>query len=96
MQVIKFDFADDDGADEEDDGAYESIGECQIILSELIGAAGQMLTKELRIKKSGEQCGILIVRAEAIKESNHLVRFRAYGKNLKVKTGLFGAFATWF
>ena len=38
----------------------------------------------------------MIVRAEAVKESNHLVMYRAFGKNLKIKSGCCTAFTSWF
>jgi hypothetical protein len=65
-------------------------------LSELISSAGQMLSKELYIVKANQMCGIVIIRAEAVKESNHLCLYRAYGRNLKLRSGALSSFTSWF
>ena len=65
-------------------------------LSELISSPGQMITRELFVLKDKKRCGLVIIRAEAVKESNHLCLYRAYGRNLILRTGALSSLTSWF
>ena len=70
QQTLKFEFIDDDGGDS-DDPYYDIIGSAEINLSAIMASKGQTLSKPLLVPGKRKQRGMVIVRAESIKESNH-------------------------
>ena len=69
-QMLRFEFIDDDGGDS-DDPYYDIIGAATFSLSSVMASKGQTLTKPLLVPGKKRQRGMVIVRAESIKESNH-------------------------
>lgn len=69
-QLIKFEFIDDDGGDS-DDPYYELIGSSVLNLATIMSSKGQTVSKPLVVPGKTKQRGMLIVRAESIKESNN-------------------------
>ena len=69
-QWLRFEFIDDDGGDS-DDPYYDIIGASTCLLSEVMASKGQTVSKALLVPGKRKQRGMVIVRAEAIKESNH-------------------------
>ena len=74
-QMLRFEFIDDDGGDS-DDPYYDIIGAATFTLSSVMASKGQTLTKPLLVPGKKRQRGMVIVRAESIKESNHQVQFQ--------------------
>ena len=70
-QILKFEFIDDDGGDE-DDPYYDVIGSTTTNLSTVMASKGHTLSKPLTVPgRRTQQRGMVIVRMEAVKESNH-------------------------
>ena len=74
QQQLKFEFIDDDGGDS-DDPYYDIIGSSIINLSQIMSSRGQTVSKPLMAPGKHKQRGMVIVRAESVKESNNQVCF---------------------
>lgn len=69
-QNLKFVMIDGDG-----DGDYDTIGELNTTMGSLMGARAQMFTGTLTDKHGNGNRGQIIVRTEAIQESNEAIAF---------------------
>ena len=85
QQQLKFEFIDDDGGDS-DDPYYDIIGSAIINLSQIMSSRGQTVSKPLLASSSSKQRGMVIVRAESVKESNNQVCFQLVTSKLIAKT----------
>ena len=83
-QELKFEFIDDDGGDS-DDPYYDIIGSTVINLSQIMSARGQTVSKPLTAPGKSKERGMVIVRAESVKESNNHVCFRIVTQKLIAK-----------
>ena len=83
-QELKFEFIDDDGGDS-DDPYYDIIGNTVITLSQIMSARGQTISKPLKDSKGKQDRGMVIVRAESVKESNNHVCFKIVTQKLMAK-----------
>lgn len=82
-QLLRFEFIDDDGGD---DGQpfYDVIGINTIPLSSIMASRGQTVTRALvHPTKVDKARGMMIIKAESIKESNHQICFQIFTKNLR-------------
>ena len=77
-QQLKFVMIDGDGCKHD----YDTIGELQTTMGGLMGARGQVLTKDLSYAGASGSRGQIIVRAEAIQDSNEEAFFRMSWTNL--------------
>lgn len=83
-QDLRFEFMDDDGGDS-DDPYFDIIGATTMPLSTIMSSQGQTITKPLMVPGKRKQRGMIIVRAESIKQSNHTVQFQISASALKNK-----------
>jgi hypothetical protein len=75
-QKLKFEVIDDDG-----NGSFELIGSAETSMGNIMGAKAQTFTEKLA-NKDKKNLGTIIVRAEAVKESNMWCHFRIQGMQL--------------
>ena len=86
-QQLKFVIVDGDGAKDDAD----TIGELETTMGNIMGAKAQVLTKDLSYQGSSGKRGQIIIRAEAIRESNELAVFKMQWANLNnVRSGCLG------
>ena len=74
-QELKFVFIDGDGA-----GDYDTIGEIEVTMGQLMGARAQTFNGNLSFKGQSNR-GQIIVRTEAIQESNEWISYRMRVQN---------------
>ena len=85
-QRLKFTMIDWDGA-----GEYDTIGHVETTLGAIMGAKGQILTADLTLEGKSDSRGLIIIRAEGVKESNVTAHFQMRWTNLNnVKAGCLG------
>ena len=66
-------------------GEYDTIGHVETTLGSIMGAKAQKLTADLHLEGKGSSRGLIIIRAEAIKESNVTAHFQMRWTNLNNK-----------
>lgn len=76
LQKLKFVLIDDDGS-----GSYDTIGEVETSMAALMGAKAQTFSAPL-VYKGNANRGTVIVRAEAVQESNANAEFSFTWQNL--------------
>ena len=85
-QRLRFQMIDWDGA-----GEYDTIGSVETTLGEIMGAKTQTLKADLTLDGKLKSRGTIIIRAEAVKESNVTAHFQMKWSNLNnKKKGCFG------
>ena len=77
LQKLKFVIIDDDGS-----GSYETIGEVETNMGALMGAKAQTFSSPLTHGGSSKNRGTIIIRAEAVQESNSNAEFAFRWQNL--------------
>ncbi|EGR33026.1 hypothetical protein IMG5_063670 [Ichthyophthirius multifiliis] len=84
-QECQFEIKDDDG-----NGKFDQIGECQATLGAIVGAKNNILILDIMHKKTKKKTGNLIIMSEAIEESRDELQMQWQGQKLKNKRGYFG------
>lgn len=85
IQNYKFVFIDGDGG-----GDFETIGEVQVTMGKLMGAKRQIWTENLTFEGRANR-GQIIVRTQAIIQSNEVVKWRLKWQNVRnVEGGCLG------
>ena len=86
LQKLKFVIIDDDGS-----GTYDTIGEIETNMGALMGAKAQTYSAPLSYKGNTKNRGTIIIRAEAVQESNANAEFALRWENLNnMSSGLCG------
>lgn len=93
LQPFRVEIYDQDGDTQQTANKNDLIGACEFTLAQVMASCGQSvkmeLTTEKKLFKSGKNRGMLLVRAEEIRDTDDVLQVQFAAKNLTDLDGLF-------